>query len=342
MTEPPADLTPAVFEEDEERAFAPKRPWKWIGLGAAGLALVVGFYQWRDRSRQAQLRASIQAAFMGDLGDAAQRVNGFRVKLEGWIQQVAPDVPENFVHPSFNLSGLHQASGVYLRMHADSVTEDPMSIRDSALTMEPDSIGSCLGLSPLSLRGLYERIEFLQPIWLEDAMAADTVLGLRVFQDELERRSERDVPLLLDIAEADYFMLVLQHGENRREHPVDVYVWDIKRDTLLLKGRVQSRGTLIPARIAIGTHAGRARPLDQRAAVSDCSIAAQVREIAGRGGVEVESEMPMGRVVERGEDVEEAAEDTTAEEGAANTEGEATSEGEPGSGVGSRASETDG
>lgn len=309
------ELEPATFDENEERAFKAKGPWKWIFLAVLSLACVVGFYQWRDRTRQAELKDQIVQHYNDSIAPTAARVNAFREKLEGWIMAVGADVPETRANPRLNLAGLHNASGVYLRIHADSISDDPMAIRDSALTMERDTIGSCLGLAPLSLRGLYERVEFLQPIWLEDAREADTVLRLRTFLDELTNRQERDMPLLADMAEADYFMLAIQHGENRREHPVDIYLWDLHSDEVLLQGRMQSRGTLIPARIAVGNApAGRANPLPQRSAVADCSIASQIREAAGRPAAEVRSAMPEGPVMEREdaeapEDSDEAAED---------------------------------
>ena len=313
------ELEPATFDENEGTAFAAKGPWKWIFLAVLGVASVVGFYQWRDRSRQAELQDQIVERYNESIAPTAARVNAFREKLEAWVMAVGSDVPETRANPRLNLAGLHSASGVYLRIHADSITEDPMSIRDSALTMEPDTIVRCLGLAPLSLRGFYERVEFLQPIWLEDAQEADTVLRLRTFLDELIRRQERDMPLLADMARSDYFLLTVQHGENRREHPVDVYLWDLHSDEVLLQGRMLSRGTLIPARIAVGNApAGRATPMPQRSAVADCSIASQIREAAGQPAAEVRSEMPEGPVVER----EDLSEESSGEEELPVSEGE--------------------
>ena len=316
------ELEPATFDENEGRAFAAKGPWKWIFLAVVSLASVVGFYQWRDRTRQAELQDQIVQRYNGSIAPTAARVNAFREKIEGWIMAVGSDVPETRANPRLNLAGLHNASGVYLRIHADSITDDPMAIRDSALTMERDTIASCLGLAPLSLRGFYERVEFLQPIWLEDAREADTVLRLRTFLDELTNREERDMPLLVDMSQADYFLLTIQHGENRRDNPVDIYLWDLHSDEVLLQGRMQSRGTLIPARIAFGNAPpGRATPLAQRSAVVDCSIASQIREAAGRPAIEVHSAMPEGPVMER-DDVEATGDEVAVEGTLEETQGE--------------------
>lgn len=308
------ELKPATFDEDEERTFAPKRPWKWVVGAAVALALVVGFYQWRDRSRILELRQEIATDYQADVMPVAARVNAFREQLEGWIMEVGQDTPETWVDPRLDLSGLHRASGVYLRLHADS-TGESLAIRDSALTMEPDAITRCLGLAPLSLRGFYERSEFLTNVWLDDALAADTVLRLRVFQDEMARREERDLPLMTDMTQSDYFLLVLQHGENRHDAPVDVYLWDLRSDQLLLKTRAQANGTLIPARIAIGgPPTGITRPLPQRSGVADCSIASQIRAVTGAVAPSVVNEMPEGDVVERAAEEEAEAEAPRVEE----------------------------
>jgi hypothetical protein len=98
---------------------------------------------------------------------------------------------------------------------------------------------------------------------------------------------------MLDVARADYFMLTIQHGEDRRSAPVDVFLWDLQRREPLLRARVQARGTFLPARIAIGdAPTAAAQRLPERAGLVDCSIASLVREVAGRPAASVTSEMP--------------------------------------------------
>ncbi|HJL02822.1 MAG TPA: hypothetical protein RMH85_32305 [Polyangiaceae bacterium LLY-WYZ-15_(1-7)] len=288
------DLEPARFERKKERAFAPKLPWKIIVPVGLVLVGMIGFYQWRERSKAHQLRQEIGASYQAHVVPVRERIESFRGVLEGWVMEAAANEegPESWADPRLNLAGLHRAQGIYLRIHADQAT-DPESIAEAARIMGPDAIARCLGLSPTSLRGFYDRLQFLDPAWLEDVEEADSVLRLRVLDEQLKNRVERDLPLMLDAQNADYFMLVVQHGENRREHPVDVYLWDVRRRQPLLRTRAQARGTYIPVRIAIGnTGGGRAQPLPQRAGMIDCSLASQIRGVAGAGVAEVESEMP--------------------------------------------------
>lgn len=298
------DLKPATYEEPEERAFKPPSPWKWIVAVTVALAGIIGYYQWRERSKEQALRESIVQAYGAEVEPVAQRVRAFREKLEGWITEVAHDVPETWADERLDLSGLHGASGVYLRIHEDAV-DDPGTLADAGRSMGPDAIARCLGLSPLSLRGLYERATFVEPQWLERVNAADDNLRLRVIEDELERRTSRDLPVLMDMVQSDYFLLAIQHGSDRREHPVDVYLWDLRRDALLLKTRTQARGALIPVRVAIGdTPYGTAPAPQLRAGVTDCSIASQVREAAGDRSPEIRSDMPVAPPPEEASDGE--------------------------------------
>jgi hypothetical protein len=287
------ELEPATYQEPEERAFKPPSPWKWIVAVTIALAGIIGYYQWRERSKAAALRDEIVQTYGAEVEPVAQRVRDFRDKLESWVRQVAHDAPETWADERLDLSGLHGASGVYLRVHEDAV-DDPEALSNAGRSMGPDAIARCLGLSPLSLRGLYERAAFVEPEWLERVNAADDNLRLRVIKDELERRSSRDLPVLMDMVQSDYFLLAVQHGSDRREHPVDVYLWDLRRDALLLKTRTQARGALIPVRVGIGdTPYGTAPAPQLRAGVTDCSIASQVRQAAGGGAAEVDSDMPV-------------------------------------------------
>ncbi len=307
------DLKPATYEEPEERAFKPPSPWKWIVAVTVALAVIIGYYQWRQRSKEQAMRDEIVQTYGAEVEPVAQRVRDFRAKLESWVTQVAHDAPETWVDERLDLSGLHGASGVYLRVHEDAV-DDPGTLADAGRSMGPDAIARCLGLSPLSLRGLYERAAFVEPQWLERVNAADDNLRLRVIKDELDRRASRDLPVLMDMVQSDYFLLAVQHGSDRREHPVDVYLWDLRRDALLLKTRTQARGALIPVRVGLGdTPYGTAPAPQLRAGVTDCSIASQVREAAGSGAPEIESDMPVAPPPEEAEEADGADADAASE-----------------------------
>ena len=149
--------------------------------------------------------------------------------------------------------------------------------------MYPDAIARCLGLSPLSLRPLYERGRFLEPAWLREVQEAPGSMRLRVLEEELDRFARRDLPILMELSRADYFLLVLERGANRRDAPVDVFLWDLKRDALLLSVRAKAnRGLLVPVRLASARQAT-APPRPRIGGQVDCAIAAQVKEAAGVG-----------------------------------------------------------
>ncbi|MEM9067241.1 MAG: hypothetical protein AAGE52_02005 [Myxococcota bacterium] len=313
------DLKPARFEsiDAEGKAFAAKLPWKWILAIALVIVGSAGYYQWRERTRAFQLRSTIEASYQMHVIPVRERVSQFRTQIEDWVQEAAAfgDAPETWADPRLNLAGLHRAQGIYLRIH-ESQTEERHTIGEAAQTMRPDAIGRCLGLSPMSLKGFYDRLPFLEPEWLDEVReAGDDVLKLRVLDEQLKNRVERDLPLMLDAGRSDYFLLVIQHGDSRREHPVDVFLWDLRSRRQLLRTRAQARGTLIPVRIAIGNKAGGAAPPPpQRSGVVDCSIAAQVRAAAGAETVGVRSAMPVGEVVEPPSEDDTAAEDTATED----------------------------
>ena len=181
---------------------------------------------------------------------------------KGWnvgFQQAAQQVPETWATPHLELSSLSRKQGIYLRIH-ESQAEESISIREAAQTMQPDAITRCLGLSPVSLKAFYDRVNYLDPQWLNSVEQAEQVLELQVLKEQLQNRIEHDFPLMLDIAQSDYFLLVVQHGENRREHPVDVYLWDLRKQEQLLRVRTRARGTLIPVRIALGNNPSPSAP----------------------------------------------------------------------------------
>ena len=311
------ELRPATYQEAEENAFKAPSPWKWILAVTVAAAAIIGYYQWRQRDKEIALRQAIAHTYASEVEPIAQQVRAFRAKLEGWVEEVAHDVPETWADERLDLSGLHGASGVYLRIHEDSA-DDPRTLADAGRSMDQDAIARCLGLAPVSLRGLYERASFVEPEWMERANAADDNMRLRVIEDEIERRASRDLPVLMDMVQSDYFLLAVQHGSDRRDHPVDVYLWDLRRDALLLKTRTRARGALIPVRIGIGDAPAGTAPAPQiRAGAGDCSIAAQIREAVGDRAVEIRSDMPVASppeeaATEPGADREEERQETGA------------------------------
>jgi hypothetical protein len=149
------------------------------------------------------------------------------------------------------------------------------------MRMESDAITRCLGVAPASARSLYALRGFLGPELVERANATTDVMGLRVIDDELRRRIARDLPPVGNLLRSDWFLLVLERGENRRDHPVDVYLWDLHSDRQLLAVRTRADGVLVPVRIAMPGAGNAPRPAASTGGANDCSIAAQVKELTG-------------------------------------------------------------
>ena len=87
-------------------------------------------------------------------------------------------------------------------------------------------------------------------------------------------------------------MLVIQQGPRRSESPVDVYLWDLRNDRALLRGRIQGRGMLVPIRVNFPGAPRYATPGRQSltsTGATDCSIASQIRALAGQRPLELES-----------------------------------------------------
>jgi len=269
--------------------WAPRFPWRWVVLGACALGLFVGSYVFRERQKATVLRQSILKAYDQKVEPVAKRYRAFRQELENRVLGAAEGgVTETAVDERLKISGLHGARGLYLRLREENA-QSREAIADAAATMEPDAITRCLGLSPTSVRTLYERGDFLERDWTDRIREEESLPRLEVFDDEVNRRYERDLPPVVESMRADYFLLAMVRGANRRVAPVDVYLWDLRRtQSELLRVRTKSRGMLLPGRIAPGGGDLPPPPIHSSGAV-DCSIAAQVKAAAGERVMEVGS-----------------------------------------------------
>jgi hypothetical protein len=255
--------------------------WRWAALLVVVVGLIGGMFWWRHARQVEQLRSGMEQLHRERVAPAAARIGEFRHRLEGWITTAATKEPEPWADPDLKISDLHGAQGVYLRIPADAA-RSPEAIRQAAREMQPDAITRCLGLNPISLRGMYERLEFLSPRWVDRIHTEDRVMRLRVLEDQLGRHVRRDLPVLLHTLESDYFLLTLQHGPTRAEGPVDVFLWDLKGGRPLLRTRTESKGILLPVRVDMGDAPGTTGKLDPRTAgANDCSIASQVKSLTG-------------------------------------------------------------
>ena len=277
-------LEPARPDSGEDtRAFADRLPWKWIVAIGLVVVLVLGGYWFKREAEANALRSQILRVARGDLAPIGDRFTRFLTKIEGFVTTEARrSEPVRFVDPRLRIASLGSAQGLYLRVNAADAT-DPEKLAAAAQLMESDAITRCLGVAPASARSLYALKGFLGPELVERATTETSVMGLRVIDDELRRRMVRDLPPVANLMQSAWFLLVLQRGENRRDHPVDVYLWDLRTNRQLLAVRTRANGMLIPVHMDVAgvTPAPRVQQNLRSGGATDCSIAAQVKELTG-------------------------------------------------------------
>jgi hypothetical protein len=298
MTEhakPRARIKPArPAEGDESRGYMPRIPWRWVLLGALSVGTIAGGYFLNQRRKAEQLRAQIVRVHEQELAEPARRYLEFRDKLEGWITTAAQTPPKDFADDRLRISGLRSGKGLYLRLPLEEA-KTRKGIRAAAAHMEPDTIASCLGIAPASAGSLWEKGHFLTPEWLKEKRKDERVMQLRVTDTVLARHIKADLPVLLNMLRSDWFLLVLQHGDNRRDAPVDAVLWDIKSGQQLLRGRIQASGVLLSARVRskdAPSGPALAPERHESGAAHDCSIAAQIKELAGIPAASVHNVQP--------------------------------------------------
>lgn len=308
-----SDLKPARpdIDEEEGKSYAPRFPWKWLLLVIGGVGGLFAFYYIRQDRRQEALRQQMLMLHETQLSELSERYLGFRHRLETWAMEAAEaGEPETWVDPRLNIAGLRSGEGLYLRIPADWA-DDPDRIEGAAMAMEPDAITRCMGIAPMSARGLYEKGHFLTPEWVDQIREEPDMMQLRVFDDQLGRHIQVDAPVVLSMMQADWFLLILQQGDNRRDHPVDVYLYDLRENRQLLRTRIQGRGLLVPVRLrfeGVNPAPAPGRPQVRSGGATDCSIASQIRALTEDEPVEFESGEALLEAAARAAEEDEAAE----------------------------------
>ncbi|MCB9667146.1 MAG: hypothetical protein H6715_03380 [Myxococcales bacterium] len=261
-------------------AYGPKIPWR-IVVPILSLLLLLGGGYWLRRERQLDHHRSELKAAHASLDFVAERYRALRQRLDAWILEAATRPNAPYLDPRLHIERLHKGKGLYLRIPLKAARTQ-QSLLHAVQTASADSIPSCLGVSPGSVSDLYAKGNFLMPSWIERVDHTRNPVRLRVMDDELRRRARRDLPRVADLLKSDWFMLVLQHGENRRDNPVDVHIWGLRPTTHLLSTTIQADGMLVTAHNDINGRAP-SRPQSEvkvgRGAANDCSIAAQLQKL---------------------------------------------------------------
>ncbi len=288
------ELKPARPDVGDERPrYLPHLPWRWILSIGLFLTLSIGTCHIRDKQETEALRGTVMKAYDEQLEPLAGRYQALVAKIRmNTVAAVAQNPPATYVEPRLKLDVLGSSKGLYLRIKA-SAARTPAEVTNASLDALPDAIARCLGLAPLPVPELFARGSFLESDWIQRAREADSVLRLRVVAEELRQRSKRDLPFVAEALTAQWFLLALERGENRRDAPVDMFLWDVRSNKLLLSTRARADGALVSARIAVtGVKPGAYASGAQSGAAQDCSIASQLRALTGGGGASFASPVP--------------------------------------------------
>lgn len=273
-------LKPAIPDIDGKQPYMPRIPWKWIVLVAIAIGIVASVLFYLGRKADVKTRSQIVATIDGPLAKPSSAYQAFRAKLENWvIASSKGGKPKTYVDERLRFSELHKGKGLYLRLREEDATSSD-AIAKAIGSFQIDAIPRCLGVAPTSLRTFYQQGDFLLPAWQTDAKNETQSSRLDVLKMDLELRAKRDLPNVLELLKSDYFLLAIQRGQSREDEPVDVFLWNLKTDKLLLSMRTQASGRLVPVRLPGSTGPSTSVVLDSPAA-HDCSIAAALKEAAG-------------------------------------------------------------
>jgi hypothetical protein len=268
--------------DNETAEFAPRFPWKYIALAVVTIVLVVGGYLLKEAQKAAQLRAQIVRVHE-ELEEPRARYFAFRDKIEKLILSARAGVKAPEVDKRLRIEGLRSGRGLYLRLRAADL-KDEKALAAGAAQTDPDVINACMGLAPVSARGLWQQGELFDERHVDEAKNERSVMHLRVMDEMLARKLRTDLPAVLSLTKSDWLLLVVQQGDNRRDQPVDVFLWDLRSGQKLLGARIQAQGALMPTRMRVQGAPGapRLRAEDlQGSGATDCSIAMQIKELAG-------------------------------------------------------------
>lgn len=277
-------IKPAIPDVDGKQPYMPKIPWKWIVLAAVAFGLVASMLFYMGRKSDVKTRSQIVATLDGPLAAPSSAYRAFRSKLEGWVVASAKDEPATYVDERLRFSELHKGKGLYLRLREEDA-QNAKTIANAIVDFKVDAIPRCLGVAPTSLRTFYQQGEFLLPGWQSEAKQETQSSRLDVLKMDLELRAKRDLPNVLEMMKADYFLLAIQRGDSRADEPVDVFLWNLKTDKPLLSMRTKASGRLVPVRLPGAQGPSKPVVLDSPAA-HDCSIAAALKEAAGEPALE--------------------------------------------------------
>ncbi len=284
----PSELTPAEFEGAPRNRYRPRLPWRRIGFAVLVAALAVGAYFWRQKVRADALRERIYALHAAQVKPVLSALEATSADLRAKTLSAKTGAAERLIEAEVPLSALHDEEVVYLKVRAPEL-RDEASLWAVIDADEEDAIGACLGLELTPLSALSDVPEVLTEQWLARSDDTNDMQRLSVREEQLERAIDRELPALQERLPADYFLLLVVQGQSRLEDPVDVFLWDLGEDRLVLRSRTENRGRLITVRSQIGPKSDGAKAEGDPIAVADCSIAAHIKAQLGEPTMDLQA-----------------------------------------------------
>jgi hypothetical protein len=276
----PPELTPAEFDGARRNRYRPRLPWARIGFVLVVTAAIVVAYFWRQKVRADELRARMRAEHAEHVAPILDELDAIRSDVEERALSAKTGAANRLVEAVLPLSALHDKNVIYLMARvADLASEEALH---AAIDSESeDGIGACLGLELTSLSALSDVPEVLTAKWLSRADETNDMQRLSVREEQLSRAIERELPALKKRIPAGYFLLLVIQGTSRLRDPVDVFLWDLGQDKLVLRSRTENRGRLITVRTQRGAGSRPTQPADDPVVTADCSIAAHIKAQLG-------------------------------------------------------------
>lgn len=276
----PSELTPAEFDGRAKNRYRPRLPWARIGLVVLAAALIAGAYFWRQKVRADALRARIQEHHAELVAPVLDALAATRVDLEEKALSAKEGAARRLVDAQVPLSALHDEEVVYLLVRAPDL-RSPETLRAAIDSEGENAIGACLGLELTPVSALADVPEVLTAEWLSRADETNDMRRLSVREEQLRRAIDRELPALRERLPVDYFLLLVVQGQSRLTDPIDVFLWDLEQDKLVLRSRTENRGRLISVRSRIGPSSEAAKAEGDPIVIADCSLAAHIKAQLG-------------------------------------------------------------
>lgn len=276
----PSELTPAEFDGAPRNRYRPRLPWSRIGFVVLVAALIAGAYFWRQKVRADALRERIHSRHAEVVAPVLDALEATRVDLRQKALSAKAGAANRLVQAEVPLSALHDEQVVYLQIRVPELRSEE-TLEAAIVADEQDALGACLGLELTPLAALSDVPEVLTAKWLARSDDTNDMQRLSVREEQLARAIDRELPALRELVPTDYFLLLVVQGQSRLRDPVDVFLWDLKDDRLVLRSRTENRGRLITVRSQIGPKADSAQAAGDPIVAADCSIAAHIKAQLG-------------------------------------------------------------